>query len=68
MPGVAPPDVWTETDRDVVVVTFQTDPKVPDTFQGPLTFAVDLGGNIRHISFLSLGINDGSWRITNDVI
>ncbi len=68
MPGVAPSGIWTETEHDVVVVTVQTAPRAPRTFHGLLAFAVDLGGNIRHVDFLSLGINGSSWRITNDVL
>jgi len=47
---------------------FQTASRAPRTFHGLLAFAVDLGGNIRHVDFLSLGINGSSWRITNDVL
>lgn len=68
MPGVAPSGIWTQTVHDVVVVTVQTAPGAPRTFHGLLAFAVDLGGNVRHVDFLSPGIDGSSWRITNDVI
>lgn len=68
MPGVAPSGIWTETEHDVVVVTVQTAPGAPRTFHRLLAFDVDLVGNIRHVDFLSLGIDGSSWRITNDVI
>jgi hypothetical protein len=61
-----PTDVWSEGEGNPIIVTFETEPDVPETFHGVLAFTVDpVGGDVRDVAMLSFGFGVDEWRVVN---
>jgi hypothetical protein len=50
-------------------VTFDVPPADAQSFEGYLTFTVDLGNReVRDVAHLSLGLEEAGWRVSNTAI